>query len=254
MRKNSLSDLNLGRWNWNPFFQEMCDQLSIFNVQPYPVDKDFLYKDSGLYSKKKISNVIASTWACKIEKIRQIRLACIKESENLSVFNLLISPLHIYDLPFFGADFVTLPNGHLLALDFQPALQNDLLHTEEIWSKLIPLHNRWQAYLPSGGSIPQEAQPFFSPGFLWSRLPLGIKGDEMILEILLPAFREYLSLYIEFILQAQKVSKTRSLDLLEGQKSYMNYRSKKDPARGMLTRFYGKRWTEEYIQKVLFDL
>ena len=34
----------------------------------------------------------------------------------------------------------------------------------------------------------------------------------------------------------------------------MNYRAKKDPARGMLESFYGKDWTEEYINKVLFDL
>ena len=42
--------------------------------------------------------------------------------------------------------------------------------------------------------------------------------------------------------------------ILDGQKSYLNYRSKKDPARGMLTRYYGKDWTEKYIHNVLFKI
>jgi phycoerythrobilin:ferredoxin oxidoreductase len=42
--------------------------------------------------------------------------------------------------------------------------------------------------------------------------------------------------------------------LLAGQKRYTRYRAEKDPARGMLSRFYGSEWTEAYIHDVLFDL
>ena len=38
------------------------------------------------------------------------------------------------------------------------------------------------------------------------------------------------------------------------QLSYIRYRAEKDPARGMLTRYYGAEWTEEYIHGFLFDL
>ena len=34
-----------------------------------------------------------------------------------SVLNFVINPNSTYDLPFFGGDLVTLPSGHLLALD-----------------------------------------------------------------------------------------------------------------------------------------
>ncbi len=254
LRINSLSDINLNNWNWESFLVELIDQLSIFDLKAYPIAEDFLYKKSDLFSKKESSTVITSTWACKIDKIRQVRAACIRGSKNLSVLNLVISPLESYDLPFFGADFVTLPAGHLLALDFQPVLKNDLIHTQEVWARLKPLHNKWQSLLPSGGDIPKEAKSFFSPGFLWTRLPLDKTSDKTIVEILMPAFKEYLSLYIDLIRGAKPVSKKRSFELLVGQKAYMQYRSSKDPARGMLTRFYGKDWTEEYIQKVLFNL
>ena len=254
MRRDSLSGLNLEKWNWQPFFNELYDQLSIFNLESYPVGDDFLYKESQIISQKETSRIITSTWACKMDKIRQVRMACIKGSKSISVMNLVISPFNNYDLPFFGADFVTLPNGHLLALDLQPALKNDRIHTQDVWSRLIPLHSKWQSLLPSGGDIPTEAKSFFSPGFLWTRLPLNAESDKIIMDILMPAFREYLLLYIELMKNAEEVSEQRALKILEGQKCYMQYRSQKDPARGMLSRFYGKEWTEEYIQKVLFNL
>ncbi|AAQ00792.1 MULTISPECIES: phycoerythrobilin:ferredoxin oxidoreductase [Prochlorococcus] len=253
-RDNSLSKIDLRDWIWTPFFNDLVDKLSVFEIEPYPVSHDFLSKESITGSRRNPVHVTTLTWAAKFEKIKQVRLACIKGGESLSVFNLLIHPLNDYDLPFFGADFVTLPNGHLLALDLQPALKLDNIHTENVWPRLIPLHDHWQSLLPSGGEIPKEAEPYFSPGFLWSRLPLSKESDNIISEILRPAFGEYLSLYIELLHIAKPLKKERALKILEGQKAYINYRSTKDPARAMLCRFYGKEWTEDYIHKVLFNI
>ncbi|MBW4518070.1 MAG: hypothetical protein KME11_22975 [Timaviella obliquedivisa GSE-PSE-MK23-08B] len=38
------------------------------------------------------------------------------------------------------------------------------------------------------------------------------------------------------------------------QLSYLHYRAEKDPARGMVNRFYGSEWTEEHIHRLSFDL
>ena len=192
------------------------------------------------------------TWGLKTEKIRQARCACLQAGEITSVMNLVITPCNNYDLPFFGADFVTLPNGHLLALDLQPVLKKDILHTKSVWERLLPLHSRWQSLLPWGGPIPKEAESYFSPGLLWTRLPLGDEADQLIVDVIMPAFRDYLSLYLELVHSAVDVSSDRSDNLLEAQKGYLTYRAEKDPARGMLTRFYGKEWTQSYIHDVLF--
>ena len=53
---------------------------------------------------------------------------------------------------------------------------------------------------------------------------------------------------------AKMISQGRSQKLLDGQKRYMRYRAGKDPARGMLRSFFGKLWTERYINNILFDL
>ena len=69
-----------------------------------------------------------------------------------------------------------------------------------------------------------------------------------------PAFNDYLSLYLELAAEAEPVSDARRDALLAGQRRYTDYRAEKDPARGMLTRFHGSDWTENYIHTVLFDL
>ena len=75
----------------------------------------------------------------------------------------------------------------------------------------------------------------------------------MITEVIFPAFKDYLELYLELVSQSDAIDADRSELLLQGQKRYLSYRAEKDPARGMLTRFYGSDWTEAYINEVLFE-
>ena len=253
-RHNSLEPLAIANWRWQPFLDHARKALEAFAPEAYPIEEQFLLQTSSTGSKSKPVQVTTATWACRTSKLRQVRAACVEAGAAASVLNFVINPSVNFDLPFFGADLVTLPAGHLLALDLQPALKTDALHTEAVWSQLIPIFQRWQERLPHGGPIPEEAQPYFSPGFLWTRLPLGDEGDELIDQVVTSAFNEYLDLYLELVREAQPVDENRRQTLLEGQKRYTAYRAEKDPARGMLTRFHGSEWTEAYIHDVLFDL
>ncbi len=85
------------------------------------------------------------------------------------MLNFVINPSSRFDLPFFGADLVTLPNGHLLALDLQPVDKTDPDHTEPVWQRLMPLFERWRTELPDGGpSLTRPSRishlPFSGPG------------------------------------------------------------------------------------------
>ena len=62
----------------------------------------------------------------------------------------------------------------------QPAIKSDPQHTNKVWDRLMPLHQHWQSLLPPGGPIPEEAKCYFSPCFLWTRLPLGEEGEGFI--------------------------------------------------------------------------
>ena len=254
LRTTSLDPVQIPGWRWQPFLDTAVAALSSLQPNPYPIAERFLQKEGSTGSKAKPVPVSTATWACSTEKLRQVRCACVEAGAAASVLNFVINPSSRFDLPFFGADLVTLPNGHLLALDLQPVDKTDPEHTDPVWQRLMPLFERWRAELPDGGPIPEEAQPYFSPAFLWTRIPLGEEGDALIDRVIRPAFADYLQLYLALVEEAQPVDHERAAHLLSGQKRYTAYRAEKDPARGMLTRFYGSEWTESYIHGVLFDL
>ena len=79
---------------------------------------------------------------CATDKLRQVRCACVEAGTAASVLNFVINPSCRFDLPFFGADLVTLPNGHLLALDLQPVDKSDPEHTGPVWERLMPIFER----------------------------------------------------------------------------------------------------------------
>ena len=184
-------------------------------------------------------------------------------------------------LPVFGADIVSLPgNKHLVALDFQPVLtligdDASLLpeRYSHIESKLKSIHSKYQRsdsndepLLLWGGDIPPQAQRFFSPYALWTRLT----GDDAIDTVnttIWNAFREYIDLYMELMVEAQKDVESGKFQLSEakmagdeksenpvreGQLDYLEYRRTNDPARPMLQRLYGECWAERVIAEVLF--
>lgn len=193
---------------------------------------------------------ITHSYAYQTPKLRQIRTAHVRNGASLQVLNFVMFPGMQYDLPFFGADLVTLPNGHLIAMDMQP-----LFHTEDYVKRFShPLKASFEKHkknLPWGGDFPDEAARFFSPSFLWSRL----KEDEIVETHVFEAFKDYLHYYLDFVEKAEPVTDPERLkEIRESQIAYLSYRAEKDPARGMFLRMYGEEWTEEYIHGFLFDL
>ena len=109
--------------------------------------------------------------------------------------------------------------------------------------------------LPDGGPLPEAATRFFSPYFLWSRLPTP-DADAAIVEAVLPAFEDYLRSYLDLVQSASgPLTDPSELSAVrERQLSYSRYRADKDPARPMLTRLFGEPYAERLIREVLFDL
>lgn len=220
-------------------------------LSPYPIPEGFASKQATIGKGKKESEVVTTSHAFATEKLRQIRAAHVQGGEALQVLNFVIFPQLKYDLPFFGADLVTLPGGHLIALDMQPLFRDDLPYQKKYTQPILPIFQAHQQHLPWGGDFPAEAQPFFSPAFLWTR-----PTETSVVETrVFAAFKDYLQAYLDFVDQAEPVTDEQHLEeIKQAQLRYLRYRAQKDPARGMFTRFYGTEWTEEYIHGFLFDL
>ena len=220
------------------------------SVSPYPIPEGFERKSAVTGKGKREATVTTTSYGAKAPKLRQIRAAHVQGGAALQVLNFVIFPELEYDLPFFGADLVTLPGGHLIALDMQPLFQTDA-YKAKYSEPLMETFHAYQAHLPWGGDFPEEAQAFFSPAFLWTRP----ERTETVETHVFDAFQDYLKTYIGFVEQAEPAKDAEKLAAIKrSHLAYARYRAEKDPARGMLTRFYGPEWTEAYIHGFLFDL
>ncbi|MGB3767922.1 MAG: phycoerythrobilin:ferredoxin oxidoreductase [Phormidesmis sp.] len=236
---------------YEPFLAKAIAQLeSRLSLTPYPIPAGFEQKSAVTGKGKREATVTTTSYGSKAPKLRQIRAAHVQGGAALQVLNFVIFPELNYDLPFFGADLVTLPGGHLIAIDMQPLFQTEA-YQAKYSAPIMDMFERYQKDLPWGGDFPEEAQAFFSPAFLWTRPAETADVETHVFQ----AFQDYLAAYISFVEQAEPVTDPERLAAIkQSQLSYARYRAEKDPARGMLTRFYGPEWTEEYIHGFLFDL
>ncbi len=237
---------------YQPFLDYAIAHLQArLDWQPYPIPPGFESKSAIVGKGKHQDEVLTTSYAYQAPKLRQIRAAHVQGGDALQVLNFVIFPQLNYDLPFFGADLVTLPGGHLIALDMQPLFRDDLAYQEKYTQPILPIFESYQQHLPWGGDFPDEARQFFSPAFLWTRP----KETEAVEHHVFAAFKAYLQAYLDFVDQAQPVTDPQTLrEIEQAHRRYLHYRAEKDPARGMFTRFYGPEWTEEYIHGFLFDL
>jgi phycoerythrobilin:ferredoxin oxidoreductase len=237
---------------YQPFLDHAIATLTArLDLESYPIPQGFERKEGMMGKGKKQEPVLTTSYGFKSPKLRQIRAAHVQGGSSLQVLNFVIFPSLNYDLPFFGADLVTLPGGHLIAIDMQPLFSQDKSYLAKYSEPIMPMFKQHQTDLPWGGDFPAEAQQYFSPAFLWTRPD----ATEVVKTKVLAAFSDYLDAYLNFVQQAEPINDQHQLAaILKAQKSYADYRAEKDPARGMLTRLYGEEWTEEYIHGFLFDL
>lgn len=220
------------------------------DLSPYPIPEGYKEKEAMVGKGKRAGLVRTDSYAYSTGKLRQIRTAHVQGGAQLQVLNFVMFPAMNYDLPFFGADLVTLPGGHLIAMDMQPLFHTDE-YRERFSAPLKDVFEKNKENLPWGGDFPEEAARFFSPSFLWSRPT----EDEVVETHVFEAFKDYLNAYLDFVAEAEPVTeKAKLAEIKESQLAYLRYRAEKDPARGMFLRFYGEEWTEEYIHGFLFDL
>lgn len=221
------------------------------DLQDYPIPEGFASKSAIVGKGAHQNEVVTTSYGYQSAKLRQIRAAHVQGGSSLQVLNFVIFPKLHYDLPFFGGDLVTLPGGHLIAIDMQPLFRDDPNYQHQYTKPVLPIFEKYQSDLPWGGDFPAEAQQFFSPAFLWTRP----KENALVETHVFNAFKDYLQAYLDFCDRAEPITDVSQLaEIKAAHLRYLRYRAEKDPARGMFNRFYGSEWTEEYIHGFLFDL
>nr|WP_263858164.1 hypothetical protein [Waterburya agarophytonicola] len=124
------------------------------DLEPYPIPQGFERKEGLMGKGKREEAVLTTSYGFKSEKLRQIRAAHVEGGNSLQVLNFVIFPDLNYDLPFFGADLVTLPGGHLIAIDMQPLFSQDKSYQAKYSEPIMAMFHEYQKDLPWGGGFP----------------------------------------------------------------------------------------------------
>jgi len=76
-RSNSLDPISISNWRWAYFLDETIKAFSIFPNRPYPIENDFLFRESFFGSSSNPKKVILETWALRRKKYDRLDvLAC----------------------------------------------------------------------------------------------------------------------------------------------------------------------------------
>jgi len=240
-------------WRWSRFQKYIIYKLGQYDFQEYKIPLEYFYKESNYGSGKKNKNAILHTWAGKNQRINFCRSVCIN-SPSYCVLNVLIIPKSQYNIPFLGVDFVSLPNYHLIVLDFQPSLHISKQFDKNLLKELFSIKDEFHQTVPMAAKMSEQISQFFSPGVIWSKLPKEEISENLINNNLYPTFQKYLNLYLNTLFKAEEVDLEMQKEIINGQINYLEYRKSKDPARPMLKILFGDAFTESLINNLLFKI
>ena len=240
-------------WRWSKFQEYIIYKLYQYDFQEYKIPSEFSYRESTYGSRKNKKNTILCTWAVKNQRINFCRSVCIN-SPSYCVLNFLIIPKSLYNIPFLGIDFVSLPNYHLIVLDFQPSLNINKQFDKNLLTELLTIKEEFHQKVPIASKMSDQVAQFFSPAVIWSKLPKEENSENLINNNLYLTFQKYLDLYLNILFRAEEVDLEVQKELINGQINYLEYRKSKDPARPMLKGLFGETFTESLINNLLFKL
>tara|TARA_Y100000589_G_scaffold278054_1_gene273374 strand:+ start:701 stop:1462 length:762 start_codon:yes stop_codon:yes gene_type:complete len=240
-------------WRWSKFQKYIISRLKQYNCSEYKIPPEYSHREATYGSRKDNKNVMLFTWAGKNERINFCRSVCIN-SPSYCVLNFLIIPNTQYNIPFLGIDFVSLPNYHLIVLDFQPSLTISKQFNKDLLNQLLIIKDEFHQKVPLTAKMSEHLSQFFSPAVIWSKLPKVDNSEKLINNYLFPTFKKYLDLYLIILFNAKEVDLEIQKDLINGQSHYLEYRKCKDPARPMLKVLFGETFTESLINNLLFKV
>ncbi|KAL3677947.1 hypothetical protein R1sor_020903 [Riccia sorocarpa] len=195
------------------------------------------------------STVIVNN-AFESSKIRYFRSTCIDGGSNLQVLNVAGFARAEYDIPIFCADFFSTADRNIIVLDLNPLYStSNECYKEKYYDNLLAIASKHLKVLTWGGKVTAESVQFFSPIVIWTKA----EGQDLQ-QTLYPAFQEYLLAWFSIVDAAKPTSDSESIvKNQEAQHRYLTWRATKDPGRPLLTRLYGEKLSETFIEEYLFQ-
>ena len=229
----------------NPLLLEAFELIknrinSLTDVKPLYIDPT----SSKIYSNLNGEELFIINEFFQAKGFRKIHLEVAKLGKSLEILHCVFFPDPCYELPIFGADLVVNSNNISAAIvDLSPVGKHlpDYL-IPQMRSLKVPKFNE-PGKLPEWGFI-------FSPYVCFIR-PVDVLEEKLFLELI----DQYLSLLLSLLVrvEADEINSLDSMERLNYQKRYCLNQKRNDKTRGILTKFFGSCWADEYINKILFE-
>jgi len=210
-------------------------------------DVETLYIDpklSKIYTNLNKEDLYIFNEFYKAKGFRKIHLEVARLGKSLQILHCVFFPDPRFELPIFGADLVFNSNNISAAIvDLSPVgkhLPNYL--SSQMRSLKVPKFNE-PGKLPEWGFI-------FSPYVCFIR-PVDFLEEKLFLKLI----DQYLSLLLSLLVKVgeDEINSLDTMNRLNYQKRYCLNQKRNDKTRGILTKFFGSSWTDEYINKILFE-
>ena len=194
------------------------------------------------FSEVERDDLIITNEMYKNPKLRKIHLE-VANIGKLKILHSVFFPNPKYDLPIFGCDIVQNEKIVTAAIvDISP-----ITGAEHVYDKLCTISNNFR--FNDRRPLPLWGDEIFSPFCKFVRLTEDIEMANFYCIVL-----EYLGVFCESVRDAELdtdwIKETRRMD---DQIWYCNQQKKNDKTRGILEKFFGKQWAENYIDTILFD-
>ncbi len=201
-------------------------------------------KSSKIYRNLNNEELLIINEFFRAKGFRKIHLEVAMLGKSLQILHCVFFPDPCYELPIFGTDLVVNSNNISAAIvDLSPVgkhLPDSLI--SQMRSLQVPKFNEHRK-LPEWGFI-------FSPYVCFIR-PVDFLEEKLFLKLI----DQYLSLLLSFLVRvgSDEINSLDTMDRLNYQKRYCSNQKRNDKTRGILTKFFGASWADEYINKILFD-
>jgi len=210
------------------------------DVEPLNIDRN----SRKIYSNLNNEELFIINEFYKAKGFRKIHFEIAKLGKSLQILHCVLFPDPCYELPIFGADLVVNSNNISAAIvDLSPVgnyLPDSLI--SQMRSLKVP-EFKDPGKLPEWGFI-------FSPYVCFIR-PVDFLEEKLFLKLI----DQYLSLLLDLLdrVRSDEISSLDTMNRLKYQKRYCSNQKRNDKTRSILTSFFGSSWTDEYINKILFE-
>ena len=189
------------------------------------------------------------SWLWKVKGFRRWRVTRLDAGKTLQVLNSVAYPVFTKDMPIMGIDLLWfgLKKKLVAVLDFQPLIQEQS-YFDKYFDGLKSLKDSFPDFNYSGQMFSYNPNQYFSPWVLFCKG--GLQEAEKSLPVV---FNAFLDCYLE--LHKNNNSNSIILDkeqVMKLQINYDKYSSEKDPAHGLFTSFFGKEWSDRFLNEFLF--